>query len=73
MEKANVVGCECPRHLVGIIKKLVEFEIYSKECENLDDKDEKLHKYLGNISSQSRFLMEQALAYVVEHDSLEVD
>ncbi len=71
-DKANIVGCECPLHLVGIIKKLVEFEIYSGECESLDDRDKQLHSYLGNITGQARFLMEQALAHVVEHDSLEM-
>lgn len=64
--KSTSIKCECPQHLSGIIQKLIQFEIYSSECENRDDKDRQLHQYLKNVTGHARALMENALKQTLE-------
>ena len=66
------IQCECPKHLSDLIKSLVAFEIYSAECENKNTADEALHSYLHATTSQSRAILEDALAHVITHEGIEI-
>jgi len=66
----SAVECECPKHLVEIIRSLTAFELYSKQCEHRDEKDAALHAYLGNITGHARALMETALERVAAEEKL---
>ncbi len=70
---SSVIKCECPQHLSEIIQKLIQFEIYSRDCENRDDKDRHLHQYLKNITGHARALMENALKHTLETEGLDIE
>ena len=70
---SSTIKCECPQHLSAMIIKLVQFEVYSSECENRSKKDAELHKMLGNMTGHARFIMEQALTKVVEAEGIKID
>ncbi len=67
---SSVIKCECPQHLSSMILKMVQFEIYSAECESRDAKDAELHALLGNMTGHARSIMERALTQVVEAEGL---
>jgi hypothetical protein len=64
------IACECPRHLVDLIRSLEAFEDYSASCENRDDKDAALHRHLRDTAIAGRALLEEALSRVVVHENL---
>ena len=67
---SSTIKCECPQHLSSMILKMIQFEVYSTECENRDTKDAELHALLGNMTGHARSVMEQALAKIVEAEGL---
>jgi len=66
------IQCECPKHLSDLIKSLVAFEIYSAECENKSDDDAALHSFLHATTSQSRAILEDALAHVISYENIDI-
>jgi DNA-binding transcriptional MerR regulator len=70
---SSSVACECPRHLADLIMSLTAFEEYSAACENREDKDAALHRYLRRTAGASRRLFEDALVRVAEHEGLDID
>ncbi len=62
--RSTTVDCECPHHLVGIIRTLNEFEFYSAHCEHGGTDDAVLHAMLRASTAQARALMERALVEV---------
>lgn len=72
-ELANVstsVQCECPHHLVDLVRTLANFEAYSAECENRDAKDAAVHARLRRTAAAARSLFERALFEVIEYEGL---
>jgi DNA-binding transcriptional MerR regulator len=69
---STTVQCECPHHLVELIRSLTAFEAYSAECRNTSSKDAALHGFLETTTAQARSLMESALAHVVESEKLDM-
>ncbi len=69
---SSTIKCECPQHLSSIILKLVQFEVYSEQCENRGLDDAKLHAYLGKMTGHARSVMEKALTEVVKAEGIEV-
>lgn len=67
---SSVIKCECPQHLSSMILKMIQFEIYSAECESRSPKDAELHALLGNMTGHARSIMERALTQVVEAEGL---
>lgn len=65
---STTVQCECPHHLVELVRSLAAFETYSAECRNTSSKDAALHGFLESTAAQARSLMESALAHVVESE-----
>ncbi|MEM7543101.1 MAG: MerR family transcriptional regulator, partial [Pseudomonadota bacterium] len=66
----TVVECECPLHLVDIIRNLNNFEMYSAECLHRDDKDAEIHTMLRSVTANARAHFEQALIDVAEHEGI---
>lgn len=67
------IQCECPQHLVDLVFRLSAFETYSADCENRTPQDAALHVHLNRAAGQARALLEEALAYVLESESIEVN
>lgn len=70
---AAPVQCECPHHLVDIIRSLAAFESYSSECENRNADEAALHAYLHATTAQARAAFEEALEKVARADGLELE
>ncbi|MEQ8427344.1 MAG: MerR family transcriptional regulator [Gammaproteobacteria bacterium] len=69
---SSTIKCECPQHLSSLILKLVQFEVYSEQCENRGLKDAELHAMLGKMTGHARAIMETALTEVVKAEGLDV-
>lgn len=67
---ASPVQCECPHHLVDLIRSLVAFETYSVECEHREPADTRLHLFLHAITAQVRFLLEGALTQIAAAENI---
>jgi DNA-binding transcriptional MerR regulator len=67
---APAVQCECPHHLVDIVRTLTQFEAYSAECENRNDEDAVLHAKLRRTTSAARGIFERALIEVAEYEGI---
>ena len=63
---STTIKCECPQHLSSMILKLVQFEVYSTQCENRNKKDAELHALLGKMTGHARAIMEKALTEVIK-------
>lgn len=72
VERAPTIACECPQHIAELLAKLRAFEDYSENCENRNEKDAALHRYLWRCAAQARTLFESALERVVEHEGLDI-
>ena len=68
--QASAVACECPRHVIDLLKQLSYFETYSAECEQLSPADFVLHAYLQQTTGAARHLFELALQRLAIHEGL---
>lgn len=64
------VECECPEHLITLIRSLAAFESYSANCRNRNPTDAALHAYLHRASAHARAIVEEALENVAEVEGL---
>jgi hypothetical protein len=62
----RLLNCECPRHIVDLIKALNEFEQYGTECSVENWQDAAVHACIYTYTNQARYLMEKALKAVIE-------
>lgn len=67
---SSEIDCECPQHLAQLVADLSAFETYSANCENRNDDDAALHRYLHQTTAQARALIEVALKKVAEAEDL---
>ena len=67
---STTVYCECPRHLVELLRSLAGFEQYSAECENRGPNDAALHRDLRQTAGHARVLLEEALMRVAIAEGL---
>jgi hypothetical protein len=72
LEIASSVQCECPNQLAGIVNTLRGFEDYSRDCENRDDEDARMHALLFRKTGAARAVMEEALVALMKHERIEV-
>ncbi len=72
-DASGAVHCECPRHLVDLVRNLLSFERYSQECRDRNPQDAALHGYLYLTTARARALVEEALARVAEAEGLPRD
>jgi DNA-binding transcriptional MerR regulator len=65
--------CECPRHIVDLVRQLSSFEDYSLQCLNRSSEDAQVHAYLRSVAGSARALFERALVVVAQQDGVMVD
>lgn len=68
--QATSVQCECPHHLVDLIRLLNAFETYSAQCKHREPRDASLHAFLNETTAQARHLLEVALTQIVEVENI---
>jgi len=71
--RTSTVKCECPHHLVDLINKLLAFETYSSECQNLNTEDREMHSLLHGTTATARAQLEGALAKLIEYEGVSPD
>ncbi len=71
-EISSSVECECPSNLSAVIKGLVAFERYSRQCVSDSPRDADLHRALERGTGHARALMEELLMRVCEHDGISI-
>ncbi|MEO6564440.1 MAG: MerR family transcriptional regulator [Casimicrobiaceae bacterium] len=69
-EASSSVYCECPRHLVELVRNLGTFERYSAECANRSPADAALHRELQTCAARARAILESALLRVAFAEGL---
>ncbi len=67
------IECECPHHLAGLLSALLGFEKYSAECENRNEADAEMHRYLHRTSAHARSIIEDSLKVLVELEGIDLD
>jgi len=67
---STTMACECPRHIAGLLRQLMHFEAYSRECTHSSPDDAALHAHLAEVSTRCRLTFEEALARVIAHEGL---
>ncbi len=71
-QKKTLLSCECPPHIVELIRKLSAFEEYSRGCEVENENEAVIHACVYAYSAQARHLMEKALLAIASiHDNEE--
>ncbi|NQX89386.1 MAG: MerR family transcriptional regulator [Halioglobus sp.] len=66
MKLRKSVECECPKHLIDLVRALADFEEYSASCSVESWQDASLHACVYAYAGQARWLMEKALALIAE-------
>ena len=69
---STAIDCECPSQLAAIVNEVSAFEVYSANCANRNEEDEKLHRYLHHVSAEARALIERALQRVIEVENIKL-
>ncbi|MFK8031294.1 MAG: MerR family transcriptional regulator [Gammaproteobacteria bacterium] len=67
---STAIDCECPHHLAQLVSDLNAFELYSANCENRDEDDAALHRYLHQTTAEARALIEVALERVARAEGI---
>jgi len=65
--------CECPHHVVGILKQLNAFETYSQGCMADNENDAATHALLHRVTARARAQFEDVLDYLVELDGIDIE
>ena len=68
----TALDCECPRHLVDLLKGLKAFEDYSGQCINKEDKDAALHGKIQFTTATARLQLEQLLQEVLAAEGVQL-
>ena len=69
---STAIDCECPSQLAALVNELSAFEVYSANCANRNEEDERLHRYLHRTTAEARAVIERALQRVVEIEKIVV-
>ena len=67
----TTVECECPHHLVDLVRSLTAFEVYSRQCRSRNEQDAALHAYLHVTTAQARAMIEDALIRTAAAEGIE--
>ena len=62
--------CECPRHVVELLRSLDAFEHYSAQCANRDPSDAELHRHLQRVAGCARAMFEDALVRIARAEKV---
>ncbi|UTW44280.1 MerR family transcriptional regulator [bacterium SCSIO 12696] len=63
---ANKLNCDCPSHLVDLIRRLNAFEEYSQTCGAENWKQAAVHACVYSYTNQARYIVEKALRAVLD-------
>ena len=69
---STAIDCECPTHIAVVLQSLTNFEAYSKDCENRNEADARIHEMLYETTARARLLMEDALDKLVAHENIQI-
>ncbi|MDX1569135.1 MAG: hypothetical protein R3200_01530 [Xanthomonadales bacterium] len=72
-EIRSSVDCECPNQLADLVLSLNAFEDYSKQCQNRNEEDAKVHAMNARLTGHARAIMEQALEKLCEFEGIDMD
>lgn len=67
---SQTIACECPRHLVDLIRQLDAFERFSDGCAVRSSLDEQLHRHLGDVANRARLMLEDAMEFAIRAETL---
>ncbi|AET92589.1 putative transcriptional regulator, MerR family [Burkholderia sp. YI23] len=67
---SQTIACECPRHLVALIRQLDAFEHFSDGCVVRSSLDEQLHRHLGDVANRARLLLEDAMEFAIRSETM---
>lgn len=70
-QASTALDCECPQHLSDLVRSLVAFERYSRECESRDPEDALVHRRLAGGTARARSTMEDLLEALCAHEQIE--
>ena len=65
-QQKHLLDCECPPHIVELIRKLSAFEDYSQGCQAESEHQKRIHANIYAYAAQARHLMEKALLTVID-------
>lgn len=71
-ELSSSVQCECPQNLSELVQSLIDFEDYSKACENRNEADTAVHTMLYQETARARAIMEEALVRLCKFEDIEL-
>ena len=63
---SHKLNCECPPHLVDLVRRLNAFEEYSQTCGAENWKQAAVHACVYSYANQARYLIEKALRAVLD-------
>ena len=67
---SQTIACECPRHLVALIRQLDAFERFSDGCAVRSSLDEQLHRHLGDVANRARLMLEDAMEFAIRAETM---
>jgi hypothetical protein len=70
LEIKSTIACECPNHLAELVQSLLDFEHYSRNCQNKNDADAQMHGKLAAATARARRTMEDALAELLVFENI---
>ena len=69
-ENANVIACECPTHLVDLLRKVREFRYYTTDCIELSPSEAETHSWLSERVLQIESLLSHTIAEFIQREDL---
>ncbi|MDA7921268.1 MerR family transcriptional regulator [Verrucomicrobiales bacterium] len=69
---SSVIKCECPQQLANLLSSVTAFEKYSEQCEDRNDADAEMHRYLHETTATARATLETALAELMREEGIEI-
>jgi hypothetical protein len=72
LERMTTVQCECPNHLSKLVLGLLDFEEYSRGCENRNEADREVHAMLARKTGDARLVMEEALVELLRFEQIAI-
>ena len=69
-KRGNGVSCECPDHLVQILRRIREFTEYQDECINLTPQDELTHNWLKTTSLNLEHIVSSTIVNLAKMEGI---
>jgi len=69
-KRGSDVSCECPEHLVNILKSVKDFTIYQEKCLKENPSDELTHEWLKSTSINIEHLLSGTIVNLARMEGL---